>query len=342
MTTAAAPAASPAPSTAPSTPTAGEGAATPAVAPPAGDSKPRGGDMARAADIARKVMERSDAGKTESVVEAPTEEAKAEPEKVDAEPEKKDEPAVEPNGKAFRKLRLKEQALKELERKAQADLAEAAKWRAEKEADDKLKAEDPYGWARKHGLNFRDLAKKAVGEETKDPRDKAIEELRAELAELKGETATRKEREQTEAEKAAHADILATASDAFASTTPDEFPYLHEHAPAQVAAALKAELIDHYQKTGEDLSIIPNGLRGVMARLEKQMATYIEEKHSRVTARRKPPEPEPKPAPKPKAPPENGDVTARAAAARVSPEGTLSQAERMRRATERARDVIRR
>lgn len=309
--------------TAPATPVAGTATTTPVD------------HAATAIEIARKAIARGGeppapaAGTEETQTEGATEEHTERP---------KDEPEEkpEPTGKAFKKLRLREQAVKDLERKVQDGLGELARWKAERESDEKLKADDPYGWARKHGFNFRELAKKAVGEETQDPRDKAIAELRAELAELKGESTTRKERERTDGVATANAEIRAVAATEFAKTTPDDFPYLHAHEPSQVAEAIRVELVEHYQRTGEELAP-----RQVMARLEKQMAEYVGGIHGKVASRKKPAEEPAPPHPKPKRP-ENADVTSRAAAGRVTPKGPLTDEERIARATARARDIIRR
>lgn len=340
---AAAPATPAAPAAAPEAPAEAPAPLQPPDAPnPTGDSpKDR---RARAVEVVKRnrrgQFEKPDAAPTQAAEETPAAEPAEEPKAATApaeEPEDKGKAEPDdddrPTAKDWKKLRQEKQLLARQMREIRDAQQKYAAWEAERTEDEKLRASDPYAWARKHGLSFRDMAKKAIGEETKDPRDVAIEELKAEIAELKGFRENYQEQSREQQIEAARSNVRAAVSREFAATSAEDFPFLHTHEADHVADAVTRDLVDHYQRTGEELSP-----RDVMAGMERQMREYYR-RLERAVGKPAPPAPPAKAAPA-AAPAPSGDIPSNRVSARASDAGPLTQAEKRQRARALVRDRV--
>ena len=336
----------PAPEAAP----APTGARTPLQPPDVPDPETPAGRRAKAIEVVRR-RRRGKEPETETVSteapgavavpegEQPAEGDETEPEKAetaaDTEPDEKGD-EERPGSKEWRRLKREKQLVAQEKRELRQMQQEYAAWKAEKDADEKLRAEDPYSWARKHGLSMRDLAKKAIGEEAKDPRDAKIEELQAQLQEVIGFKQNFEQQTQQQQIENARSSVRSHVSQEFAATTPDDFPYLHAHEPGHVAESVTTQMIEHFKRTGEELSA-----RDVMASMERELRDY----DRRLEAARNRNRPQAAPAAPPAAAPAPvrqaaGDVPSRALASRATDDAPLTQEQRRQRSVQAVRERI--
>jgi hypothetical protein len=251
-----------------------------------------------------------------------------------------------------RKKQQRDERMALLQQRAtvEREKAEAAAIRAERDADEKLKKEDPPAWLEKHRFDFREVAQDAVRKQAITPEQKAHEDamasVRAELAAEKAarealEKETRELIEERKAEAAerkrreAYANLTAENKREWTSAQAD-FPTLAKHyTPDEIAEAATAVLLKHYEKTQREAP-----LDEVFAHLEKNAAKLAGRFVSRSTeserTERETVDPKGSKTRAKGGPP----VTNRDAATRASPATPLSDAEKRARAVERYRDLM--
>lgn len=242
------------------------------------------------------------------------------------------------------------QALLDQRAAVDRDKAEAAAIRAERDADEKLKREDPPAWLEKHRFDFREVALAEVNKQALTPEQKAakaeMEALRAELATEKAEREklAAEARELIETQKAeaaerkrreARGNITAENKREWASAQ-SGYPTLAEHyTPDEVAEAATEVLIKHYEKTQREAP-----LDDVFAHLERRAQTlagrFIRPREGAERTERETVDPKGSKTRAKVGP----AVTNRDAATRASPATPLSDAEKRARAVERYRELM--
>lgn len=328
--------------------------ATPAAAP---------GNRSRARDLAGKFLSGGQLDMPTPEVpapaaEKPTEkavEAAAEPEKP--EPEKAKTLAEDPEEKSWREIRRRKKqqrdahaAIEKQRVELAAEKAQHDVWRAEKLADEELKAKDPPAWLEKHRFDFREVALREVQKQQLTPEQKAAKDefdaIRAELAAEKDArekaekdasdvlTEFRKEREakkQQDALAAIHKETQGEWGQA-----QGEFPTLAAYyTPEEISEAATQLRLDHYRKTQQEapleevFSFMEKNAAREHQRFSRQLAadrterdTVAADKAAKTRAKVGPP------------------VTNRAAATRASPDTPLTDAEKRARAVAKAAEAM--
>jgi hypothetical protein len=255
----------------------------------------------------------------------------AEPEKPKAPDDDKSE--LEKLEEEWRKVRSAKKAARNERRGAASWREEQARAKAEAEADERLRKDQPATWLEKHGYSFYEEAKRAVAKADETPADKRAKEAeaRALAAEEKANALERRinEREAAAAQKDAMAQLVNEHTAAWAETKSD-YPTLLKYYPEQEVLDTAIELrIDYYRNTKREIPI-----SAALSHMEKEARQHRE----RFTR-----EPEGKPerteratvaAKSGKTRAVIGPVTNRQAATSATPRGPLSPEEKRARATQ--------
>lgn len=188
-----------------------------------------------------------------------------------------------PLDKRIRALKAERKRAREATQRAERLIADAEarqkaleersrSWETSQAEDKALRDRDPYTWATKNGLNFREIAKRAVAEKEKPAElgdlaaHPAIVALQAKLAEYEKQAGTL--REQTQA-----AFTRTHVMSAFSETTAEAYPFLHRAMePAQVVAEA-VRVVDAYRDMHNGQS--PDA-RKVFDALERQYRQQFE------------------------------------------------------------------
>lgn len=256
-----------------------------------------------AAAMAKKMLDRF--GGDAPAAETPAPEAPAktsEPGKVAAAlaDEKKPEaaappkPETEAKAKALEEAkaaRAKEEAEEKQWREIRRQKKAAREWRAEQErtkieqaADAKLKSEDPYAWAERHGLSFAEIAKREVDKASATPEQKRIAELDAKNKEISDKLEKIEKQRAEEAKTAAAREADAARSAAVAEHNRDVATHFEK---SKVDYPLLSQFRDpaEIQARALDLQIqFMRATKGKEASM-KDLLDHMEEEVSKESAR---------------------------------------------------------